>query len=153
MNFLNWVTIKIGAALLWLCTQVPTALVSAIVGSIFGALTALAWNAYESSQQDKFFVIGDDSGVAFPAVLFENASKEGLTITFAPKNLKKIRICEYTHDRGRTWTELVYKYLKEYEDCFIVRRLGEDSLQISPNTFSGLLEEDTTTGEFRCKCV
>lgn len=134
----------------WLLDSLSNALVSAIVAALVGIISAYLWSQYQASKDDKFFTIGDD-GTAYPAVLFDNAIKDGFEIEFQPQSLQKIAICEYTHLRGRTWEDLVFKYLDENKECFIVRKTGKKSIAIGPNKHSKLLIQDKDKN-WRCKC-
>lgn len=136
----------------WLLDSLSNALVSAIVAALVGIITAYLWNQYQASLENKFFTIGDDTGIAYPALLFNNAIEEGFKIEFQPKDLQQIAVCEYNHFRGRTWEELVFKYLNEYKECFIVRKTGKKSIVISPNKHSKLLIYDNNKKKWLCRC-
>lgn len=137
--------------LCFLRENIPNAIISAIVASIIGPLIAFHWQAYQEAQINKFASLGETNGIAYPAQLFQNARDEGFIIEFQPLELQNIAICGYQFLRGRTWEELVFKYLDIYKECFIVNQKGRKYIKITPNFFSGYLYNDKK--KYRCgKC-
>ena len=136
----------------WIKESISNAIVSAIIGALIGITSAYFYNQYQASLEHKFITLGDDNGIAYPAQLFNNAIEEGYQIAFQPPDLQNAAICEYTHLRGRTWEELVFRYLDEYKECFIVRKTGKKSIEIIPNKYSNFLNYNEAKKKWICKC-
>ena len=145
--------VKIRTGAKWLSLSILAAVISAAVGGAGGMVGAKLWDAYVKLQETEVYTIGEDDGIAHPDELFNKASEDGLQITFRPPNLQKVVVCEYFFDYARDWRQLALNYLKEYSDCFIVRRLSAMEIEVLPDTrASSLLRHDPKNDAYFCKC-
>ena len=119
--------------------------VAGIAGAGFSLLVAL-W-ATEESHIYQLDV--DDLGITQPALLFEDAKAEG-SITFDPKGVQDIRVCDYRLIRGESPWDMTMQYLEKYDMCFITNETGEKMIAVSPNIHSGFLFEENDV--YYCKC-
>ena len=132
---------------------------SALVASVFAAAGAFIGTVYAQVQEsDSFTTTLSNNGVGYPGLLFDQAKREDkkLEITFAPASLERAAVCEYFSERGRTFREIMNKYLKTYSGCFIPVWRDEGKLEIRPNTFTRqltVMRDPRGRESFWCKCT
>lgn len=137
----------------WVLLTVAAAIISALVGGVSGSIATIVWTGYEETRRTEFYSIGEDTGIAFPGKMFDLAREEGNQISFIPSELQGVAVCEYYFNKGRSWWDLVLDYLKEYDNCFIVRRLNDKSIEVSEDRRpSSLLIYNTESKTYWCKC-
>jgi hypothetical protein len=116
------------------------------------SMTVVVWN---DAQKTESYRIGEDSGIAYPGPMFDNAKNEGYNIVFRPADLQRVAVCEWSVARGRNWWEFSRDYLAKYPECFITRSVSEKTVEVYPQTTNGSwsgLKQNPRNKSYWCKC-
>ncbi len=131
---------------------------SALVASVFAAAGAFVGTVYAQAQQkDVFTIMLSDTGIGYPALLFDQAKREDkrLQISFSPPSLQHTAVCEYFSAKAQSFREIMDQYLKTYTACFIPVWRDKGVLEIRPNTYTRQLTVRVNRQgqqRFWCKC-
>jgi len=127
---------------------------SAISGSA-GALVALAVSGlFASSDAYMFELRLSQSGIGFPSQLISDArSEEKLGISFGPKELEKIAICEYFREFDKTATDLLLRYLQRYQECLQPVYINATNILIRPKDRVEIYPDSTGASVYTCRCT
>ena len=150
---LDVVTKKIKSIGAFALTAVISSVISLAVGIPWGAGLQEVEEEFEKWKRTEFYSLGEHTGVGKPGPIFENAKAEGYQITFKPPTLQDVTVCEYFYDQGPSWWYLALNYLKEYQNCFIVRKISKTEIEVRPDERSiSLLQHTDKSDTYWCKC-
>lgn len=128
--------------------DVRSAAVGAVMGTVANAI--ISWLLADAVS---FTAFPSADGYTQPLVELVDAAvaeDSSLKVTFKPRELKFLYVCEYAKLSGKTSKDVLISYVSQYQMCLSIRRSDENSFVIEPRR--GASDIEFRDNAWQCKC-